>query len=197
MEILRGFQRRLADRLPQEGLRWNRSEQFHLTLRFLGQVPAEAVEALQVALRNVCRNFFSFRLALDRCGCFPRDGRPRVLWLGLGGELQQLMELRRQVVDATICWGDHQESNPFAPHVTLGRVRPGSQAARALAEMIEANLKPQSTAWTVEALDLMRSELGPEGARHIRLQRIVIGHSPTASQPKASDSILPGRGPTP
>src|SRR5436853_393662 len=61
-------------------VRWTKRGQFHLTLRFLGNVPADRVELLTRAVRDVCAGFAALRLRAERIGCFPDLRFPRVIW---------------------------------------------------------------------------------------------------------------------
>ena len=85
--------------LPDRNVRWARREQFHLTLRFLGDVEAAQVEALAEAIRTACAGFGALHLRAERIGCFPDRGYPRVVWVGVRDQAEQLPRLQ-QVVEA-------------------------------------------------------------------------------------------------
>jgi 2'-5' RNA ligase len=107
------------------------------------------------------------RLAAAGAGAFPTLRRPRVLWIGLAPNpaLDPLYESVERACDAA---GLGRERRPWHPHVTLGRVRDGARIdAGALARAAEA-VRPDVT-FTVNTVDLMRSELAPAGARYTRL----------------------------
>ena len=76
-------QAELRRALPAHGVRWTRREQFHLTLRFLGDVDAARVEPLGEAIRAVCRGFGPLHLRAERVGFFPDLRYPRVVWVGV------------------------------------------------------------------------------------------------------------------
>ena len=81
--------------LPEGRIRWIRREQFHLTLRFLGEVDAERVQPLIDAVRGACNGFAPLSLCSERVGFFP-DGRfPRVLWVGVNDRENNLPRLQR------------------------------------------------------------------------------------------------------
>ena len=75
----------LAGRVPQGAARWVRPEQMHLTLRFLGDTPADRLPALYAALDALAAGRVPFTLHLTEVGCFPNTRRPRVVWVGRGG----------------------------------------------------------------------------------------------------------------
>ena len=87
--------------LPDRNVRWARREQFHLTLRFLGDVEAARVEALAEAIRAACAGFGALHLRAERIGCFPDRGYPRVVWVGVRDQAEQLPRLQQVVQAAT------------------------------------------------------------------------------------------------
>src|ERR1039458_2056675 len=70
-------QSELRRALPERSVRWTKREQFHLTLRFLGNVDAPRVEALEEALRAACRGFSALWLSARGIGFFPDLRFPR------------------------------------------------------------------------------------------------------------------------
>ena len=82
-EIIR-VQRELQPLVPRAVARWTRSDQFHLTLRFLGDVRAEMVEGLPPAVGGVCREAPPLSLRAQGVGFFPNSRSPRVVWVGIG-----------------------------------------------------------------------------------------------------------------
>jgi 2'-5' RNA ligase len=65
-----GVQRELRRLVSHDAIRWTKPEQFHLTLRFLGDVPAERVAALQEAVNSVCRASPALHLRAQGTGFF-------------------------------------------------------------------------------------------------------------------------------
>ena len=108
----------LADLLRR--LRWTHPGNWHLTLRFLGNVPTPRLPELTTALAEVA--FAPFTLAVGRAGAFPARGTPRVLWLGLTRGGKECASLAGAVNAALAPLGFAPEGRPFAPHLTLARV---------------------------------------------------------------------------
>jgi RNA 2',3'-cyclic 3'-phosphodiesterase len=155
-------------------VRWTPVEQIHLTLKFLGNIPTNSVPELDAALRGACIQVAPFELYASGLGCFPDSKRPRVLWVGLGGALDKLRELQKAIVLETERWGE-PEDRPFHPHLTLGRTK--STRPREL-EALGAEVKTATAAdlgsWRVARVDLMKSELFQEGARHMGLLEVPL-----------------------
>jgi 2'-5' RNA ligase len=156
-------------------VRWVDPEAMHLTLRFLGETPEPAVPGLVAALGARLEGKRCIRLGLAGIGGFPSLKRPRVVWVGLGGELATLGVLQQQIESAVTAAGWPAENRPFQPHLTLGRVRnPGHP----LAPKLDAVIGSVRIATQVEAhprLALVRSHLGPAGSHYEDLARWDLG----------------------
>ncbi len=151
-----------------EGIQWASPEGMHLTLKFLGNIPAAGVEALLECVRGVTVGRSPFTLSLDGLGMFPNRRKPRVLWAGVRGSLDDLASLQQLSEDAINGLGYPPEQRPFRPHITLGRPRrsvPDAQLAR-IGAVVSGLSPPAAVPWQVESVDVMRSELHPSGARY-------------------------------
>ena len=144
-----------------QGARWTRPGQFHLTLRFLGDVDPGGTAALHDALRQV--RVEPFELALQGLGVFPPGGVPRVLWAGTGRE-PTLLALAEAVERAVRNAGLPAENRKFQAHVTLGRLK-GVAGAR-LREYLERHAGLETAPFPVTSFRLYSSRLTPKGAVH-------------------------------
>lgn len=167
-------QRLLRKRLPQ-GVRWAQPDQIHLTLSFLGDVEASRLEDLTAALDKAVAGHAPFQLGLKGLGVFPERGRPRVIWLGLTGDLAALAALQGSAVGAVGSWGNHRETKPFHPHLTLGRVRPEVGFDEGAVEELREVEGPRSVEWTVREVSLMSSDLAAAGARYTVVSTSALG----------------------
>jgi RNA 2',3'-cyclic 3'-phosphodiesterase len=158
----------LRDRLRAgpggNSVRWTPSDKLHVTLRFLGNVDVQLLHEASARLERGCRGFAPFQLRFGELGCFPHERPPRVVWLALAGALDQLKALQAAVVRELGDLGDHQEDKPFAPHLTLGRVRKKTLGAAAVGRFIRELEVGPIGAWPISEVILMRSELKPEGS---------------------------------
>lgn len=122
----------LAGGIP--GARWVRPENYHLTLRFIGEQPphrAEEIDAALTALRGR-----GFVLAFAGLGTFDKAGRSTALWLGVERN-EALERLRAKIETALQRVGLEPERRRFLPHVTLARLE-GVAEAR-LASYVQAH----------------------------------------------------------
>ena len=144
-------------------LRWVRPGNIHLTLKFLGEVSAERLQAVQGVVQEVAGSHAAFSLVSRGLGAFPSVKKPRVLWSGIHGEVDRLAALQSHLDQALARFGFVPETRAFRGHLTLGRVK-GSVRAKALADAITACGAFSSPAWGVERLVLFKSDLQPSGA---------------------------------
>ena len=159
--------------LSFQGVRWAKRDQIHLTLKFLGDIPAASVGDLEAAIRRACQGVKPFRLSLEGLGCFPGPKRPSVVWIGVGGDTATLQQLQKQIENETSALAGRQEAREFHPHLTVGRVKnlPFRELPRLGAQIQSAQVGALGD-WTVEAVHLMQSELLPDGARHTSIASV-------------------------
>ncbi|HOC57509.1 MAG TPA: RNA 2',3'-cyclic phosphodiesterase [Verrucomicrobiota bacterium] len=176
---LEAAQAELRRALPDAKVRWARREQFHLTLKFLGDVEAARVEALGEAIHSACRGFAPLRLRLEGVGAFPNLRRARVLWTGVRSEAEQLGRLQAAVDFASRDFTSEEKEQEFTGHVTLARIQGMKRTeAEALAELVAGMKDRVFGQWTMCRIELMQSQLLPQGARHTLLAATALGEPP-------------------
>lgn len=180
LEALGLARRELEGRgLPR--LRWVAPERLHLTLKFLGQTPPDRIDDVAAAMEESAAALAPIELRLAEWGTFGgRGGRaPRVLWVGLSGEVEALVGCAEAVDAALSARGFEPEPRPFRPHLTLARVpdRASAEDRAAVARAVAEAPEPTTPAFRVTALDLVRSHLGGGAARYEALRRAPLGPS--------------------
>ena len=179
-----GRQRRRPSRgaVAYDAVRWTAPENMHLTLKFLGEVHQDDLPLLKEELDEVAAESSSLRLELGENGCFPGERTPRVLWTGLEGDLRRMSSLAGRLEGAMVRCGFPEEHREFAPHVTVGRVRSGTQK-RVLAAIGQRWLEARASGdgsrdvgVPVESIVLMRSYLHHNRpTRYERLYEVGLG----------------------
>jgi 2'-5' RNA ligase len=152
----------------RDSLRANAVERIHLTLHFLGHIPAADVEALTPTLNDVVATDSPMELSAQGVGAFPNLGRAQVLWAGIGGpDLARLTTLQADLGSALRVAGLAVEDR-FHPHLTLARVRrPIRGPAGRLLQEWHARWRDASFGeFTVRDVRLMRSQLGAGPPRY-------------------------------
>ncbi|MBI4497573.1 MAG: RNA 2',3'-cyclic phosphodiesterase [Chloroflexi bacterium] len=175
-ELLAAVQEALRRGPGGAWVRWVEPQGIHLTLKFLGNVPSHQIAAVAAAAEQAAAGLPPFLLATGELEVFPRPAAPRVIWLGVGGQVAPLGVLQQRVEQALVPLGFAAEARPFTPHLTLGRVREGAPAEmlRALGQVVAQHRPPKTVSVKVLALTLMRSHLTPAGAVYTPLTKIQL-----------------------
>ncbi len=155
-------------------VKWVRPGSVHLTMVFLGSVEEKDLFPLSNAAREVCGEFAPFRLAIRGTGFFPNPRRPRVIWLGLEGEVERMGRLRYALQSALKPFGIEPERRPFRPHLTLGRFRKGGIMDDRLASAVEGCAEVAGPKCILTELVLFKSDLRPTGAVYTALERFPL-----------------------
>ncbi|MFC2058662.1 RNA 2',3'-cyclic phosphodiesterase [Chloroflexota bacterium] len=158
-------------------VKWVDPEGIHLTLKFLGNIPDGRVTAITTAYSGASNDASPFRLELNGLGAFPNLRKPRVVWVGMGGDIANLLKLQKNIERALVPLGFPAEKRSFSPHLTLGRVRDRASAPErhSLGEIV-ASLKAGGTpSFEVSSVSLIRSTLTREGAIYNRLASVALG----------------------
>ncbi len=162
-EVLAGLRQQ---RLP--GIRWVRPEGIHLTLKFLGGVEESRIPGIVLAMEKAVAGVRPFTLRMEDAGAFPNMRSPRVVWLGVNGDVAPLVGIQQRLEEALEAQGFERESRKFSAHLTLGRVNgrltpreiEGLAAAMGQVQRMEAAEIP------VNSISLMESTLRPDGAEY-------------------------------
>ncbi|MFC1478141.1 RNA 2',3'-cyclic phosphodiesterase [Candidatus Margulisiibacteriota bacterium] len=165
-----GFQKDL--RSPFLIGNWVPHDNFHITLKFLGNVRDEELQnRIETSLQNLALSRQPFKLTLSDVGVFPNLAAPRVLWVGTQSD--QLSGLSYELDSAMEPFGYKPEKNDFVGHVTLARLKRGRIKPSWLEEKA-AHFKPQEI--SVKKITLYQSTLTEKGpiykvVKHFRFDR--------------------------
>jgi 2'-5' RNA ligase len=155
---------------PPGAVRWTPPEQFHVTLKYLGDVPDTQVAALQNSVSTALAGFSALRLSAHGIGFFPSARKPRVIWAGAGDALGQLVVLHRRIDAAVRPFAPAGKLETFNGHITLGRFKPGQRApVEKLLERAVVLRDRHFGDWLAAEVEIVRSELTSTGARHAPL----------------------------
>lgn len=174
IEISPGVHKRLAEaqdrlRAARCAVKWVKPELIHLTLRFLGDIEDDALGGLEQLLASAVEEVDPFELTVSGLGAFPERGAPRVVWAGVQ-DAGSLTVLHSRIEAGVRRLGFEPDDHPFAPHLTVGRVKE-PRGADALRALIEAGAATQFGSSPVRDLALMLSTLSPSGPTYTPLRR--------------------------
>ncbi|WP_372926044.1 RNA 2',3'-cyclic phosphodiesterase, partial [Marinobacter sp.] len=162
--------RLLAIQQPVAGARWQRADQLHLTLAFLGSVEAERLPAISEAARNLPVK--PFDLTVTGVGCFGDPDHPKNLWAGLQ-PVKELAGLQVALNERLALAGFPQEQRRFRPHITLARF--SRKSAGSVREVLGVHRDIQAGSFLVERIVLFRSIQGAHGSVYEVLDRFIFG----------------------
>ncbi|RMF12307.1 MAG: RNA 2',3'-cyclic phosphodiesterase [Alphaproteobacteria bacterium] len=152
-----------------KGARWQREDQLHITLRFLGEVDGAMAGDVDEALGSITMDRFS--LSLAGVGVFGTLKAPRILWAGVQPE-HQIRRLHDKVERAMIGLGLVPDGRKFSPHVTLARFSTSNRGRKrnpdlevgGLGAFLQAHDGFRTPPFEVSRFVLFSSHLGHDGA---------------------------------
>ena len=141
---------------------WTKFGNFHLTLKFLGDVHSEAIGAVSEAVENVAATQPRFSIQLGGIGAFPRLERPRVIWVGVKHGAAKVSHLAK-AVNLELKNLGFPTDNRFHPHLTLGRLR-SPVNLQPLKSVLRKYDTIEGATVRVNEITVMQSQLHPNGA---------------------------------
>ena len=170
----------IQDRLKRDRaarlVRWVTPANIHITLKFLGDVDADQMPALQNAIADACKGTPPFSLSLAGLGAFPNTRRPNNIWVGAAGQIDVAAQLAQKIDDVCVAFGVARENRPFTVHLTLGRVKkdvpPGERTS--IGAMLDAAKIETLGELRVDHISVMKSELRPGGSVYTRLYAVEL-----------------------
>ncbi len=162
----------LKPRIPE--IRWVSQTNFHLTLKFLGDVGESKIEPIGTALEQDIHPFPRFTINAKGLGVFPDVKRPRILWAGFEGD--RLAGLAWRVETALTRQGFAPEIRAFKEHLTVGRWRQFKGSPAKLEDELARWKRQEFGQSSVDEIILFQSVLKPEGASYHRLKVVKLGN---------------------
>lgn len=173
---VRAFLADCQQRLKRTGgdVRWVRPDIIHLTLVFLGDVPADMLADLERCVREAAAPFAPLALRVQGTGRFPPRGLPRVIWIGIEEPAGRLVELQKALAGATAAFAEKAEDRAYTAHLTLGRVK-SPRGARDLSAAVDAMSGQTGPSFEAREVTIFRSDLSPQGPTYTPLAKITLG----------------------
>ncbi|MEE9166244.1 MAG: RNA 2',3'-cyclic phosphodiesterase [Candidatus Neomarinimicrobiota bacterium] len=142
-------------------VKWIKAANIHFTLRFIGATPPEEASNIKRAVAKAVEGHHDFSLEVRDTGVFPKKERPRVLWLGIGGEVEKLKALVEDINANLKKLGYPPENREYSPHVTIGRVRYPQKVTPDVSLFINSEYDPID--FSVQKVKFFQSDLVPGG----------------------------------
>lgn len=154
-------------------INWVKNEQLHLTIKFLGHTPESLFNEIKDGLCNIVSSITPFDLIIDKTGCFPVPERPRVLWLGIDGNIKTLTNLFVKIENKMDQLGFSREEQDYFPHVTLARVKYPQKYTPDVSIFLNSTYDPID--FKVDRVQFLSSELLPTGTVYTLLGSFPLG----------------------
>ena len=119
-------------------------------------------------MNDISKQVTPFNLVLEDVGVFPNLRRPRVVWIGLKGDVDKLVNLQKDIESAMEQFGFESENREFKPHLTLARVKFG-RGDHHWERIMQKTVVENSTPFIVSSFFLFESILKPTGAQYNKL----------------------------
>ncbi len=155
------------------GVRWVKPGSIHLTLKFLGNISPAQVDDIAAAAAQVVGEEPPITLGAAGLGAFPSRKKPRVIWIGMEGEVQRLSRIQARVENALEPLGFVREKRPFQPHLTIGRVKDRRRLQTLIDAMATLDMPPFNS-FDADEIILYKSDLRPTGAIYTKLHRMPL-----------------------
>lgn len=149
-------------------VRWVKPEAMHLTLKFFGNVSEEAIIVISRIVEEHTAVFAPLQLEIKKLGLFPSLRRPKVLWLGLKGDITSLLVLHNKLEQGFEECGFAREGRSFQPHLTLGRIKIPKCSGNP-EQFLRDGGGCEAGSFLAGGLGLIKSDLTPRGAVYTRL----------------------------
>lgn len=154
--------------------RWVDPENYHLTIKFLGNVAGEKVPDITAAVHRVARDLHPFEVRVEGFDAFPYRSTPRVVWAGISNGSEELVDLWRRVGDNLSVLGFPHDQREYTPHLTLGRAKSGNKRA----DLMPLFNRLESRDWgayMVSSVKILKSEFKRKGPVYTVLDEIQLG----------------------
>ena len=144
-----------------DGVKWERPQKLHLTLKFLGEVEESDLTEISNLVEKIVEPYSPFKMSITDFGGFPSLQNPRVLYIGLS-QNKELSKLHDKLDDGLSQIGFEKESRKFIPHITIGRVKKRMS--------IKDVPRISKVDFNISQVGVVKSELRPEGSLYTPLK---------------------------
>lgn len=166
--------------------RWVRPENIHLTLKFLGDVEISDIGKISDAISESADGFAPISIRAKGIGVFPSIKRPKVLWIGISGQMDELVGLQQKLDENLSKLGFPKEKRAFNGHLTLARAKEYIDPKKMIDAMIKFK-EFESEPFTADRLIFFRSRLKPSGAEYSELASAELAVNSKTSIPDKPD----------
>jgi 2'-5' RNA ligase len=151
-------------------IRWTNPTGIHLTLKFFGNISEDDMDTIAAVVGPIAAGLTPLPLDIGTAGFFPDAKRPRILWLGTGGDVNRLVALQASIEDGLAVRGFPKEERSFRPHLTIARIK-SPKGLTGASRLAETRSDYRAGSFTAEGVSLFQSTLTPRGAVYTELAK--------------------------
>lgn len=159
-------------------IRWVKASNIHLTVLFIGDILTDMLDDMGNHISESCSNYGPFKISVNGTGVFSSRQNPRVLWVGLDGEIDRMADFKNTLHKRLKPFGIKKEKRRFNPHLTLGRFRKGAKYDVLLDDLLLNYKSLTSQVCMLRELVMFKSDLKPNGAVYTKLNTWPLGERP-------------------
>ncbi len=163
----------LSNLLPQ--VQFTAASTWHITLAFIGETTDSELQQTLSAVKFAARQCGPVEIALGNVGYFGPVTQPKVIFIDLTGQMQQLAAMQQTVAQSLRSFDVDYDRKAFVPHITLARNKRQLPAEWRAMSAKALNSLPKAPVFRADAMVVMQSELQSAGAKYTPLQRIQLG----------------------
>ena len=156
-------------------VKWVSTETLHISLNFLGDVEERNLGDICQIAHRAAANVEPFELILIGTGAFPNISKPRTLWIGVSGDVEQLVVLQKDLEEKFSEKGIRPDPRRYVPHLTLGRVRYGGKGSSDLSSILENHTETAFGVCQVAEITVFSSYLTRQGPIYSVVSRAPLG----------------------
>ncbi len=149
--------------------KWIKPEHMHLTMVFLGDVEEQRILRIEKICQKAVQELEPFEIEFIGLGGFPNSRRPHILWVGIENS-EKLIKLQSGLASRLKNLGFKTENRKFTPHLTLARLKRRTNLKTAIEKFSKTNFGKMK----VSQIHIFKSELGPEGPRHKKINQFSL-----------------------
>jgi 2'-5' RNA ligase len=166
----------LRRKAGSEVARWTPPHELVLTLCPLGELNPLNLQRIPPAIAPVFQRFPPMTLSLEGIGGSPSATQPRIVWVGVSGEVQAFEALHQAVEQALMPLGLLREVHAPACHIPIGRLRTESEIARSeLGRAVRMANPGTLGSWRADSVEYLKSDVGPYGPTLVTLAAFPLG----------------------
>jgi RNA 2',3'-cyclic 3'-phosphodiesterase len=154
-------------------VKWVEEENFHLTLKYLGETPLNKVENLIRSIADSLADYSRFEIYLKNIMTFPTMNNPRIICIDVISGSEKLGRVVGTIEDSLEKVGFAKEKRKFRPHLTLGRLK-SSLNCDELKNKIQKHREFVGGKMPVNEVHLMQSKLTSKGPIYTVLEKFIL-----------------------